>query len=170
MTSSRPIDANGAGAAPDAAAIAQQITSDINACQALLQLMDAERDALQERDVERLGAVIEEKVQYLSHLEQSAIKRSQWASRAQTADADSGWHQLLHDLKEPELNQQWEQLKELMIECRRENETNGKILARNQNTVGRLLNIMRGQTDAPSLYSAKGSKTGGSSSHLFGEA
>ncbi len=170
MTSSRPNHADGASMAPDAAAIAQQITTDINACQALLQLMEAERAALQERDAERLGAVIEEKTQYLSHLEQSAIKRSQWASRAQAADADSGWHQLLHDLREPELNQQWEELKELMIACRSENETNGKILARSQNTVSRLLNIMRGQTDAPALYSAKGSKTGGSSSHIFGEA
>ena len=170
MTSSRPTHADGAQMAPDANAIAQQINADINACQTLLQLMEVEREALQERDAERLSAVIEEKTQYLSHLEQSAVKRSRWASLAQAADADSGWHQLLHDLQQPELSQQWEQLKELMIACRSENETNGKILARSQNTVGRLLSIMRGQTDAPSLYSAKGSKTGGSSSHTFGEA
>lgn len=169
MNASRPSPA-GRTPAPNAAAVAEQIAQDTAACQALLQLMQAEREALQKRDADTLGNVIEQKAHYLQQLERSAKTRTTWAQQVQAADPDSAWHQLLHNLRQPELQQQWNALKELMVECRQQNETNGKLLARSQHTFGRLLNIMRGQSEAPSLYTAKGARTGGSSSHNFGEA
>ena len=161
---------NPVGSAPTAAEIAQQLAHDTAACESLLSLMQAEREALQNRDADALGGIIENKVQHLHQLEVSAASRSLWANKAKAANPDDAWHQLLHDLSQPELNQQWERLKELMAECRTQNEINGKLLARSQTTFSRILNIMRGQADAPSLYTQKGTKSGGNSSHNFGEA
>lgn len=156
--------------APTATTVAEQIAQDTTACQALLQLMQAEREALQKRDADTLGNIIEQKAHFLEQLERSAVIRTQWAQQVQAADADSAWHQILHSLRQPELQQQWDALKALMVDCRQQNETNGKLLARSQHTFGRLLNIMRGQSEAPALYTAKGGRTGGNSSHNFGEA
>lgn len=155
---------------PDANAIAVQLQGDIAACEALLQLMQDERAALQARDSEALGQIIEDKASHLIKLEQSALTRAEWARNLKSDSPENAWGELLENLQQPELAQQWQQLKQLMDECRVQNEVNGKLLARSQHTFGRLLNIMRGQSDAPALYNQKGSRAQGGSSHNFGEA
>jgi flagella synthesis protein FlgN len=172
MSLSHPNPASGRNTAqaPTASAIAEHLTQDIAACQALISLMQAEREALQGRDADSLGAIIEQKASHLQRLEHSAAERTLWAQHAQASDPESAWRQMLEDLRQPELSQQWGELKALMVQCREQNETNGKLLARSQHTFGRLLNIMRGQSEAPSLYTAKGGRSGGNSSHNFGEA
>ncbi|PCK08120.1 MAG: flagellar biosynthesis protein FlgN [Alteromonadaceae bacterium] len=153
-----------------AAAIERQISTDIDACNTLLELLSNEQEALKNRDPEALSQVIEAKISPLTHLEQSARQRADW-TRSSEAGADSEtWQKILDDVNSEKLQQDWLTLKELLKSCRHRNEVNGKLLIKNQQIFGRLLNIMRGQSTAPSLYSAKGSATAAGTSFKMGEA
>lgn len=170
------------GAAPGGAqpingqTLNNHITADIHACEALLTLLEKERTALKERDLETLENIIHSKAAQLQHLEDSARTRSQWSqafiSHAQGDGAtgthkkdDEMWRQLLSQ-QAPELATSWQRLKKLMEKCRAENEVNGKVLSRNQKTFTRLMTILRGQTGSTNLYSASGSNQ----SHLPGQS
>lgn len=155
--------------------IHHQLNGDIAACEALLKLLEAEREALAARDMVTLDTIIEQKATTLATLEQSARVRSEWLREYVQTSPEAGatgepmWDSLLAG-NAPALVQSWQRLKDLQIRCRAENEVNGKIIARNQKTYARLLDIVRGQTTAPNLYSASGKSTGGGYSNKVGEA
>jgi len=161
---------------PNAAALTQHLQQDIQACETLLQLLEQERTALSERDLESMEAIIEKKATCLSLLEQSAKNRTAWSQQFVTSDAQDqqavseAWQTLLQQTNQQQLVDQWQQLKTLQSACKKANEVNGKILARNQKTFGRLLEIVRGQTASPSLYSTAGKATSSHISHKIGEA
>lgn len=152
------------------AIIAQQIHADIASCEALLSLFLKERDTLKARDAEQLDIIIQEKTTLLSQLENSAKLRTQWSRAHAAGTLEQSWEGMIDELRDTDLKQKWERLKTLFAECKKENEVNGRLLARNQQVFGRLLEIVRGQTQAPSLYSAKGAASGYSGSNRFGEA
>lgn len=153
-----------------AATIERQIRADIDACNTLLELLSNEQEALKNRDPEALAQVIEAKINPLTHLEQSARQRANWARSSETEANSKAWQKILDDTNSEKLQQDWLTLKELLQSCRHRNEVNGKLLIKNQQIFGRLLNIMRGQSTAPSLYSAKGSATAAGTSCKMGEA
>ncbi|TVZ38528.1 flagella synthesis protein FlgN [Alteromonadaceae bacterium 2753L.S.0a.02] len=152
-----------------------QLQSDIAACETLLDLLAAEREALTNREFETLDAIIEQKTEKLTVLEQSAILRSQWLQNfaqkqaLSISEQKNLWETVMKDTT-PNLKPTWEKLKTLQHKCKEENEINGKILAKNQKTFSRLLDIVRGQTAAPNLYSANGKSTTSGYSHKVGEA
>ncbi|SMF36142.1 flagella synthesis protein FlgN [Alteromonadaceae bacterium Bs31] len=152
------------------------LQADIAACESLLELLEQERSALGERDTETIEALLEQKAEQLSILEASAQTRTRWSKQYLSADAvdqeplKRAWQSLLDQAEHPQLVQLWEHLKELQQACKAANEVNGKILARNQKTFGRLLEIVRGQTATPKLYSAAGKSTASHISQKVGEA
>jgi Flagellar biosynthesis/type III secretory pathway chaperone len=154
----------------------QQIQGDIAACTTLLDLLERERVALGKRDMDTLDELIEQKAAQLKWLEKSSQTRTQWAReqlRLDPADQDTmkaAWQTMLENSPTPELSKSWETLKTLQDACKQANEVNGKILARNQKTFGRLIEIVRGQTATPNLYSTAGKSTGNQISHKLGEA
>lgn len=153
-----------------AAAVEKIITADISACERLLVLLEDENTALQERNLDTLQEIIEEKSIHLNHLEMSAKTRTQWMEGHQGDNLDKEWQQLLAEFKQPSLAQAWEKLKQLQNTCRERNEINGRILTRSQQTYGRLLNILRGQNTSADLYTQSGAKTNNTSSCSVGEA
>ena len=66
--------------APDSSTVLLALKNDIHACESLLQLLDIERQALNERNTDLLGDVIQKKADCLSKLESSANQRSQWVA------------------------------------------------------------------------------------------
>lgn len=153
-----------------AAHISQQIQSDIHACEQLIELFSQEREALKSRDTDTLGKLIETKATHLSHLEKSAQVRFNWSkSHAQTPN-DKAWEKLIDTMRDTQLKKQWDKLKHLFGECKKENEINGRLIARNQQVFGRLIEIVRGQTQSPSLYGKNGSASAQTGSNRFGQA
>ena len=146
------------------------ISSDIDACEKLLMCLEKEREALKARDADALGEIIEQKVGYLSHLEESAKTRTAWAQANNATSTDDSWKAILNGLNNNKVKQDWAKLKTLLEDCRTQNEVNGKLLSRNQQVYSRLLDVMRGQTNSPSLYNAVGEKSSGGSSQIVGEA
>lgn len=151
--------------------INDHIEHDIDACESLLQLLHGERDALKDRQLVLLEDIIEQKTLYLQKLEHSANVRSQWLQQGgnQPQDNEKAWLELLEQ-HDSALVSRWQTLRELMHRCQNENEVNGKVLARKQATYSRLVNIVRGQSEAPDLYNAKGNRGSGQSGQNLGEA
>lgn len=154
----------------DPGEVQKQISKDIAACQSLLALLDQEQAALKSRDPEALAGVIESKLPPLAQLETSARQRAQWLKDADPKEMSKKWRALLNDLAQDKIKRDWEKLKQLTRECQQKNETNGKILSRHQQIYGRLLEVMRGQTRAPDLYTATGSTHTRHNSNKMGEA
>lgn len=151
-------------------AIQSQISSDIHACESLLSLFKSEREALKMRDTDSLDKILQDKSTYMEKLEQSATMRQQWTRQVAQNDPEVAWNDLLSSLKGSDVKEQWLTLKKLFKRCKEENEINGRLVARNQQVYGRLIEILRGQTAAPNLYNAKGSASSQSGSNTFGEA
>ena len=150
--------------------IEQQISGDIKACEALLELLNKEQQALKTREAETLEAIIKDKAIHLSLLEQSAATRQQWSEMQGVAGNADAWKTMLEDSKQPKLSESWQQLKALMQACRDANEINGKLLTRSEEIFTRVSGILRGQNQRVSLYGASGRTTGGTNSQKVGEA
>jgi flagellar biosynthesis protein FlgN len=148
---------------PDPAQIEQLIQQDNSASIALLTALRCEQEALKSRKHQDLQRLLEEKNHYLLILESNASKRQQILQHNGRETDNNAWEILLAELdaRTPgtALLDAWNTLKNHFSECRTLNEINGKMIARGQQTISRLLNILRGQTAAPGLYSASGNTT-----------
>jgi flagellar biosynthesis protein FlgN len=146
------------------------LRQDISACQTLLGLLDAERQALKARDPEQLEDVIQNKTTLLQHLEQSARQRSQWVALSGAKQkSETAWLSLLAKL-DPTMESTWREFKDLLKVCQEQNEINGKLLARNQQVFERLLAIVRGKGESNPLYTARGNRGSGYDFQKLGEA
>lgn len=150
--------------------IERHIHNDIEACTVLLNLLEQEKEALKNRDIDILADVVEKKVAPLNHLEESARQRARWANIGEDEQLSEVWRNMMQELGESSIQENWQKLKELSEACREQNEVNGKILSRSKQVYGRLLEIMRGQSAAPSLYTAAGNATATRSSFKVDEA
>lgn len=150
--------------------IEAQIAQDINACESLISLLDREQEALKNRDPEQLAEIIEAKIAPLSLLETSANERSQWVKASGSEASMEAWQDLLQQTQQQKLKDDWHKLKQLTLECRMKNEVNGKLLVRNQQVYGRLLDLLRGQNTNTNLYTASGAAKGLSGTNIVGEA
>lgn len=153
-----------------AEAIESQISSDITACETLLELFEKEQVALENRDAEALAEVIDLKTPQLVHLEESARQRAVWATSANADPNSEGFQQIINELNQEKITKDWKALTSLTKQCKERNEVNGKILMRQQQVYGRLMEIMRGQTQAPNLYNAYGTATNNRASNKMDEA
>ncbi|MBE8717628.1 flagella synthesis protein FlgN [Cellvibrio polysaccharolyticus] len=148
------------------AVLQHMISVDINTSETLIALMNHERELLEQRQHEGLGEVIEQKNQLLSQLGENALQRQALLqSLGLQADAE-GWetllstHPALTESREP-----WKKLTQLFTECQRLNEINGKMINRSRQTLGNLLNLLRGQAAGPKLYNQSGVASGNGGSH-----
>lgn len=143
---------------PSPELVSDMLAQDQSDIEQLQQLLEREREALAQRDHSALPELIETKSQRLSALGKHALQRQNWLRSAGLSCDHEGW---LHWLDQnPALRSQrddWDALAERFRHCREQNEINGKIIARAQHTLERLLDVMRGQPEgAPELYNAKG--------------
>ena len=156
--------------------VSQQVEQDLNCCESLLDLLQQEREALQNRELDQLETIIDQKAEHLGTLERSAQIRARWIQKyhqspteADQDTAETVWQRSLTKI-DPQLLSRWETLKGLIKRCRDENEVNGRALSRNQQTFGKLLNIMRGQVSQGVTYTASGGQNGNMNSSSLGEA
>lgn len=152
-----------------ATTVEQLLQQDLAACRQLAELLDEELEALNGREQRQLQSLIAQKQDLLNNLEHSANLRQQWTrflSERLNRPTEECWELLLEQLEAPQLLTQWQELKGLLAQCKQKNETNGKIIHRGQQTLRKLLGILRGQSiETPNLYNARGATSGSGGSH-----
>lgn len=157
-------------ATPLAFQIHQIIQAELNAAKQLLNLLKQEAITLEKRDLNGLATLVEQKSQLLIELEQGGLKRQKLLQARQLSATETSWQQLLASTRNPELSQLWQSLASLVSACKRENETNGKLLARSQRTLSNLASLIRGQTPSQNLYNRQGNQNNSRVQHTYAQA
>ncbi|MEH3023219.1 MAG: flagellar export chaperone FlgN [Pseudomonas oryzihabitans] len=134
---------------------------DIDLSEQLLALIDQEFQALSERQLDALEALLGSKQILLKQLDQHAqyrtlllrhhgLQTDLQGLRAYAATQVDGAELLVAS----------DQLAQLMEQCKIRNTRNGQVIQANRFVVGKLLNVLQG-TSAPTLYNSRGGQTGG---------
>lgn len=146
--------------AQDSAAIAQ-----------LKQLLEQERSLLEQRKQDGLHQIIEQKSIVVDQLNQNAKQRQQILEALDLPANAKGWDLFLQrNASTMPLINDWRLVVSELAECQKMNDINGKMVARSQQTLNHLLDLLRGKGPAPSLYTAQGMKTQYTSSYTVAKA
>ncbi|WP_123637587.1 flagella synthesis protein FlgN [Marinimicrobium koreense] len=143
---------------PSAESVSQMLAHDAQAIEELSQVLLQEREALEQRDLDALPPLIDAKNRLMAALGEHALQRQSWLDAATLPHNHEGWQKWLHQRPDTRGQApQWQELAEHFEACRALNDINGKIIQRSRQTVGTLLDLLRGQSnDGPSLYNAQG--------------
>ncbi|WP_049721838.1 flagella synthesis protein FlgN [Gilvimarinus polysaccharolyticus] len=151
--------------------VREMLNRDLHAAQRLQELLIEERGLLQTRNHEALVTLISEKNSHLTLLEGHAKERAALLQALQLDDNPQSWQEFLaSDAHLTELIPLWQQLHNEVSQCNELNNLNGKLVARSQQTLKRLLDLVRGKTSTAGLYDASGSATNSSSSNTLTRA
>ena len=130
---------------------------DIGTAQRLLELIDAEFQALSGRDLPCLEKLLDEKLPLLSLLDQHGHSRSQLLASQQLSADRQGLETLAsRSAQGPELLARSDELGQLLERCREANLRNGRLIRANQASLSSVLGILRGG-ETPGLYDSRGS-------------
>ncbi len=147
------------------------LTQDTNAVMQLKDLLLKERELLEQRKLEGMQEIVGLKDHLLGNLSFTAKQREQILRNAGLPTDLAGWNTFLsRDALTLPLIPEWQTLTNEFIECQTANEINGKMINRSKQTLSHLLNLLRGQVAAPSLYTQKGATTNHSGSHTVVKA
>lgn len=150
--------------------IHNMIQQDLATSRQLLALLEKESDSTQSRDYLSMSQLLKEKTPLLEQLKLNAQQRSSWLSSLQCTPNEENWNKLLHSLKQPEIQQQWQEVKNTIEHCQEINNVNGKLISRGVKSHEHLLQLMRGNTQQADTYDARGSKHATSFSGTFTQA
>jgi len=147
------------------------LAHDSAAIQELKSLLNQERELLEQRHVQGMQEIVSRKDQLLDSLSYTARQREQVLASAALSTDLAGWKAFLErDVLSRDLIPEWELLTAEFAECQASNEVNGKMINRSKQTLSHLLNLIRGQVAAPSLYTQKGATANYSSTHTVAKA
>ncbi|MFZ5601438.1 MAG: flagella synthesis protein FlgN [Pseudomonadota bacterium] len=157
--------------------IAQQLLQvmeqDLVLAQQLKALLQEEKSGLEQRQYPAYQRIIKEKTQVLVQLDQTDNERKQlMASMGFNADRDGFFEFLKHvpSAWREKYSRCWEQLSDTLGACARLNRVNGKILAHSQTAMERLMQVIRGTHNQPSIYRANGRRDMGANHRVLATA
>ncbi len=137
--------------------VLQQLLDDIGTARKLLELTNAEYQALAERNLAGLEQLLTQKQALLALLGQHGTLRSQTLAKAQlSADRNGLAAFAAGSAIGVEILAQAEQLDGILEACRTANERNGKLIRANQSAVGSMLQVLQGSNQTPDLYDRRG--------------
>ena len=156
----------------DINSLRQMIAQDKSALEELRDCLFKEREYLESRNLDPMQVLIERKIQLIDQISKQVKFRAQVLAKLNLPQTAAGWSQFLqrHPLTQP-LETEWQTVVQIYEECQELNQINGKLVARSQKTFGHILNLIRGQVTAPSLYGSNGtSKTQTTGSYTLAKA
>jgi flagella synthesis protein FlgN len=134
----------------------QLFIEDIGTAQRLLELIDAEFQAMGERDLPRLEQILGEKLPLLTLLDQHGSARSKLLSEQQLSADRTGLEAFAaRQANGAELLTRSDELNQLLESCRDANQRNGRLIRANQASLKSVLGILRGG-ETPGLYDSRG--------------
>lgn len=155
----------------DISSLRQMIAQDSAAIAQLKQLLTHEREQLEQRKQDELSRIVEQKTVLVDQLNVSAKQRQEILKTLGLPTNAAGWDLFLQrNTATLPLRDDWKQLVTEFEECQKMNDINGKMIARSQQTLSHLLDLLRGKVAAPSLYTAQGTKTQQTSSYTVAKA
>lgn len=131
-------------------------TTDIGTAEQLLELIDTEFQALNDRDLPRLQSILTDKLPLLTLLDQHGKERSQLLVSLNLSPDREGLQALAAQSSHGELLlERGDQLGALLERCQTANLRNGRLIRSSQASAQSMLGILRGN-ETPSLYDSRG--------------
>lgn len=127
----------------------------------LLDLLNQEHTALAKNDTEQVAQLAQQKQQLTTLIEHSESQRRTFFASLNLSADTKGMAQLAQSIARPqvrELAKLWQEILQTSQTCQQQNQINGIVLAHQQRRAMLLLQILRGQTNQTTLYSARGNK------------
>lgn len=134
--------------------LGRSLQHDSQLSQRLIELLEQERQALEQRRYEHFEQLLGAKQQLIQDIERGADARRQWLAAHGFADDRSALERVRQEL--PEVAARWQAAAELWRECQRANQINEQICQRTRVVVERVLDLLRGQPGQGATYDAKG--------------
>ena len=142
---------------------AQQLLSaiehDLKLAQQLKKLLQEERTFLERRQFSAHQELVKTKTQYLMELEKADGERQQAMANMGLSHNKAGLNEFVGKIPatwKQRFMASWEKLSDTMNTCARLNKVNGKILAHSQNSMERLMTIIKGNGNNVSVYQSNG--------------
>lgn len=153
---------------PDWAQLNSTFEQDLKITKQLMDRLRDERLALETRHYERFQQLTGEKQTLLGLLESHMERRRQWFISAGLNDEKSALAAAKQQA--PSIAKQWHALAQQWAQCQQLNEVNQQIANRTHAVVGKMLDVLRGQTRQQPLYTNKGDTEAGSSGRTISSA
>lgn len=143
--------------------IAQLLEHETTAVVHLIDILEREHHALQNREIEPLSQCITEKTRVVAQLQDLGRQRDQAVKNAGFTQNTAGLVRYLRQL-DPQgglrLIKRGHHLTRLAAECRKRNTINGTIINAARARTEHALAILRGQQDHPPIYDPRGERQG----------
>lgn len=138
--------------------LAQLLQQELEVAAHLLEVLTTEHEVIASRDTDILQQVVAEKQDLLARLETSHKQRLALLSAAGLDANPDGFDVLLERCADLQLR--WNNLKENLSSCQRQNQLNGALLESSRRSTHRALSILLGgQGDNSELYNQAGKST-----------
>lgn len=149
------------------------ISADLLRTDELIDLLQQERIALRDRNVEQMTKLLTLKTDLLANLAQNRQQRSDLLIR-EGFSVDAEGIQSFFNAQQTErahhYHECWSQLEKQLDQCNSMNEINAKISHRSQQTTKHILGILTGNGQHLELYSAKGISSDSKDSQTIAKA
>lgn len=139
----------------------QAIEQDFKLAQSLKAVLQEERSILEQRQYAAHPPILSRKTQLLMELDQADNNRRQAMSDMGLQLDKSGFDVFVRQVPQAwqeRFETSWQNLADTMNTCARLNKVNGKILAHAQNSMERLMSIIKGTASQVSVYQSNGRK------------
>lgn len=130
--------------------------------EALLQVLESEREAIAGRNTDALYESMQEKRDLLAQLETTHARRLQMLRAGGFTVEPEGFEAFLQNciITRADILSQWQTTRESLAMCQQRNLENGTLLERSHRITHKALSILLGEvSDSPDLYSPSGKTT-----------
>lgn len=133
-------------------------------------VLKKENEALRTRDLKVMEDVLKVKTSLLSSIEQRSKHKSEilialgYLPQSMTLDG------FLTQLNNEPLKRVWAYLRQKLQDCKTLNSINGKVVSHSQMRVSKMMQIVRGQNNQASLYTATGKQSSSASAYRIASA
>lgn len=146
----------------------------ISVLDTLVTLLDRELEALQNRDLDAINAINQDKQHALLAFDKNNHDRNQLLESRDLPIDKQGIQALqksaTDSLLAKEFSNHWQQIEQTLERAMSANKRNEIVLARSKQNVEKLISLLRGQNPKNTLYDAKGGKGDYSSQSRIGKA
>ena len=129
------------------------IESDLKNAEALREILERVKTALSDREIESLQALLESQQPILASMHQNAKQRTDILRKMGLQDNAEQWQKVLEKF---DLLDAWKPLRKTLKRCDDLNQINQRVISRNRHSIGRLIDIVRGEYGQPTLYNSDG--------------
>jgi flagella synthesis protein FlgN len=147
--------------------LSQQLAQEETFLRQFRDVLQEEHELLSERELDKLEDVVKRKQSILDEFQQSVNERMQTLQELGLETTDSSDIRLIVEGcadNAPEIAESWENLQQLLDECKEQNTINGAIIEVSTNSLKVALSILSDRTANTELYDAKGNTRPGDGS------